>query len=231
MSGQARNSSLDNGVNLSDHCAETSYWWAYLKINLRQIKRQDKQPDADTMFPETGCRTTYHKWGKSANATTCREKWIAICLGYTARFASHAFAEAGQGAGLFLVAALPEPALYGPHVPVELLGQALQPLLIWMLGDERRETHTHFAHQREMWRYVLVRWNTSTTERIHSYYLGYSSKNLLQDGVGLCFLWPVGLNLQAHGTRSSDKPERDIKNRIKSDGFINRGLDTNHLIG
>lgn len=46
---------------------------------------------------------------------------------------SHAFAEAGQGAGLLLVATLSEPALDGPHVPVELLGQALQSLLIRML--------------------------------------------------------------------------------------------------
>lgn len=84
-----------------------------------------------------------------------QRKMDSISLGCAARFASHAFAEAGQGAGLFLVAALPEPALYGPHVPVELLGQALQPLLIWMLRGERRETRTHLAHQRETWRHVL----------------------------------------------------------------------------
>lgn len=53
-----------------------------------------------------------------------------------AAFGSHAFAEAGQRAGLLLVAPLSEPALDGPHVPVQLLGQALQPLLIRMLGGK-----------------------------------------------------------------------------------------------
>lgn len=38
------------------------------------------------------------------------------------------------------------------------------------------------------------------------HHLGYSSENFLQDGVGLCFLWPVGLDLQAHGTWSGNKP-------------------------
>lgn len=38
------------------------------------------------------------------------------------------------------------------------------------------------------------------------HHLGYSSENLLQDGVGLCFLGPVGLDLQAHGTWSGNKP-------------------------
>lgn len=57
-----------------------------------------------------------------------------------AAFGSHAFAESGQGAGLLLVAPLSEPALDGPHVPVELLGQALQPLLIRMLEGKRRDT-------------------------------------------------------------------------------------------
>lgn len=42
-------------------------------------------------------------------------------------------------------------------------------------------------------------------------YLGYSSENLLQDGVGLRFLRAVGLNLQAHGTWSGNEPKnRDI---------------------
>lgn len=49
---------------------------------------------------------------------------------------SHAFTESGERAGLLLVAALSEPALDGPHVPVELLGQALQPLLIRVLARE-----------------------------------------------------------------------------------------------
>lgn len=49
------------------------------------------------------------------------------------QFALHAFAESSESAGLLLVAPLPEPALDGPHIPVELLGQALQPLLIWVL--------------------------------------------------------------------------------------------------
>lgn len=53
-------------------------------------------------------------------------------------FGSHAFTEPRKGAGLFLVATLPEPALYGPYIPVELLGQALQPLLIWVLAIQNR---------------------------------------------------------------------------------------------
>lgn len=52
---------------------------------------------------------------------------------WNTRFALHAFAEPGQSARLLLVAALPEPALDGPHIPVQLLGQAFQSLLIWML--------------------------------------------------------------------------------------------------
>lgn len=38
-------------------------------------------------------------------------------------------------------------------------------------------------------------------------YLGYSSENLLQDGVGLRFLRAVGLNLQTHGTWSGNEPK------------------------
>lgn len=45
----------------------------------------------------------------------------------------HALTETGQGAGLLLVPALSEPTLDGPNVPVQLFGQALQPLLIWVL--------------------------------------------------------------------------------------------------
>ena len=54
--------------------------------------------------------------------------WCSKCL--------HAFTEAGESAGLLLVAALSEPALDGPHVPVELLGQALQPLLVRVLARQ-----------------------------------------------------------------------------------------------
>lgn len=53
------------------------------------------------------------------------------------RVALHALTEPGQGARLLLVAALPEPALYGPHIPVQLLGQAFQPLLVRMLTTQR----------------------------------------------------------------------------------------------
>lgn len=64
---------------------------------------------------------------------------------------------------------------------------------------------------------------------MHLYYLGYGGKHLLQDGVGLCFLRPVGLNLQAHGARSRDEPEseeeRDIRNRTESDGFGHKSFD------
>lgn len=48
---------------------------------------------------------------------------------------SHALTEACQRAGFLLVAALSEPALDGAHVPVQLLGEPLKPLLIWMLED------------------------------------------------------------------------------------------------
>lgn len=55
-------------------------------------------------------------------------KWLTL----------HAFTEPGESAGLLLVAALSEPALDGPHVPVELLGQTLQPLLIWVLARQAK---------------------------------------------------------------------------------------------
>lgn len=80
----------------------------------------------------------------------------------------HAFAEPGERAGLLLVAPLPKPALDGPNIPVQLLGEPLQSLLIRVLS--------------------------------------YSGENLLQDGVGLCFLWPIHLDLQAHRTWSGNKP-------------------------
>lgn len=61
---------------------------------------------------------------------------LSVNVDNESRFALHAFAEPGQGTGLLLVAALPEPALYGPHIPVQLLGQAFQPLLVWMLATQ-----------------------------------------------------------------------------------------------
>lgn len=54
--------------------------------------------------------------------------------------ALHAFTEPGQGTGLLLIAALSEPALDGPHIPVELLGQALQSLLIWVLARQEKQS-------------------------------------------------------------------------------------------
>lgn len=44
----------------------------------------------------------------------------------------------------------------------------------------------------------------STEENVH--HLGYGGENLLEDGVRLCFLRPVGLDLQAHGAWSCNKP-------------------------
>ena len=47
---------------------------------------------------------------------------------------------------------------------------------------------------------------TCIREYKHMHHLGYSSENLLENSVGLCFLWPVGLDLQAHRTWSCNKP-------------------------
>lgn len=71
----------------------------------------------------------------------------------------HALAESGQNAGLLLVAPLSEPALDGAHVPVELLGQALQPLLIWVL--ERKYKH-HMLDEGQLLRY---NWMIMKTKR------------------------------------------------------------------
>lgn len=57
---------------------------------------------------------------------------------YGVVIALHAFTESGERAWLFLVAALSEPSLDGPHVPVQLLGQALQPLFIWVLARQKK---------------------------------------------------------------------------------------------
>lgn len=52
------------------------------------------------------------------------------------------------------------------------------------------------------------------------HHLGYSSEDLLQDGVGLCFLWPVGLDLQAHRTWLCNKP---VSKKIRTPFCQNRG--------
>lgn len=57
------------------------------------------------------------------------------------------------------------------------------------------------------------------------HHLGYSSENLLEDSVGLCFLWPVGLDLQAHRTWSCNKPASNTSGQhymidINTDGII-----------
>lgn len=51
------------------------------------------------------------------------------------RASLHAFTELRKSAGLFLVASLSKPTLNAAYIPVQLLGQALQPLLIWMLQN------------------------------------------------------------------------------------------------
>lgn len=109
-------------------------------------------------------------------------------------FALHAFTEPGERAGLLLVPTLSEPALDGPHVPVQLLGQALQSLLIWVLT--RQDGTPHFSDGMKPSKV------NDNNEAEHMRHLGYSSENLLQDGVGLGFLRPVGLDLQSHGTWS-----------------------------
>lgn len=123
-----------------------------------------------------------------------------------AAFGSHAFAEAGQGAGFLLVATLSEPALDGPHVPVELLGQALQPLLIRMLGRGVGEDSLLYPSTAQRMKCSFDETTQQQKKReFFECYLGYSSENLLQDGVGLRFLRAIGLNLQAHGTWSGNE--------------------------
>lgn len=51
----------------------------------------------------------------------------------------HALAEPGQGAWFFLVASLSKPALNAPHIPVQLLGEPFQTLLIRMLWNKAPE--------------------------------------------------------------------------------------------
>jgi len=51
------------------------------------------------------------------------------------RASLHALTELRKSAGLFLVASLSKPALNAAYIPVQLLGEALQPLLIWMLRN------------------------------------------------------------------------------------------------
>lgn len=55
----------------------------------------------------------------------------------------HALTELPKGAGLFLVAPLSEPTLNAAHIPVQLLGEPFQPLLIWML--QNREAQKLFS--------------------------------------------------------------------------------------
>lgn len=45
----------------------------------------------------------------------------------------HALAELGVRAGLVLVPAVPEPSLDLPHLPVQLLGEAVQMAGVWAL--------------------------------------------------------------------------------------------------
>lgn len=117
------------------------------------------------------------------------------CWSRTTRFALHAFTEPGQSAGLLLVAALPEPALYGPHIPVQLLGQAFQPLLIWMLATQGPQRSGHLVAEYKCYK-----------QSPHMHHLGYSSEDLLQDSIRLCLLWTIGLDLQAHCAWSRNKP-------------------------
>lgn len=51
----------------------------------------------------------------------------------------HALAEPGQGAWFFLVASLSKPALDAPNIPVQLLGEPFQSLLIRMLWNKAPE--------------------------------------------------------------------------------------------
>lgn len=51
----------------------------------------------------------------------------------------HALTEPGQGAGFFLVAPLSKPALNAPNIPVQLLGESFQSLLIGMLWKKAPE--------------------------------------------------------------------------------------------
>lgn len=57
----------------------------------------------------------------------------------------------------------------------------------------------------------------------HWLHLGYGGENLLQDGVRLGFLRPVGLDLQAHGTWSGNEP---AKTRSKCDTVIRIRTET-----
>jgi hypothetical protein len=45
-------------------------------------------------------------------------------------------------------------------------------------------------------------------------YLGDSSEHLLQNGIGLGFLWSIGLYLETQGTWSGNKPTKNLKKTI-----------------
>lgn len=52
----------------------------------------------------------------------------------------HALAELGVCAGFVLVPAVPEPTLDLPHLPVQLLGEAVQMAGVWALWGEKNTT-------------------------------------------------------------------------------------------
>lgn len=59
---------------------------------------------------------------------------------YTAREDLHALAELGVRAGFVLVPAVPEPSLDPAHLPVQLLGEAVQMAGVWALRAQEDTT-------------------------------------------------------------------------------------------
>lgn len=57
----------------------------------------------------------------------------------------HAFTELGVRAGFVLVPAVPEPSLDLPHLPVQLLGEAVQMAGVWALwvGNDTTQLRLH----------------------------------------------------------------------------------------
>lgn len=64
----------------------------------------------------------------------------------------HALTELPKGAGFFLVASLSKPTLNAAYIPVQLLGEAFQPLLIWML--QNREAQKLFSSSTKLTFYI-----------------------------------------------------------------------------
>lgn len=113
----------------------------------------------------------------------------------------HALAKFGVCTGFVLVPAVSEPTLDFSHLPVQLLGKAVQMARIWILYARKQKT----IHSSRRYRAASVIFSTKKKKKD----LCNGCKHFFQDCIGLGSPCNARMDVETLGTRTGDKSVRD----------------------